>query len=70
MIEQELTQELWEQLTPQQIAERFGLTVREVEVLRKRFNIGKKAKDDSSVPPNGSEDNGSGGVPAPAKPPN
>jgi len=68
MIEQELTQELWEQLTPQQIAARFGLTVREVEVLRKRFDIGEKSEEDSSVPPNGGEDNGSGGVPAPAKP--
>lgn len=66
---QELTQELWEQLTPQQISERFGLTEREVEVLRKRFDIGEKQKD-SAVPPQGSEGNGSGGVPASAKPPN
>ena len=65
MIEQELTQQLWEQLTPQQIAERFGLTEREVKVLRMRFGIG-----DFSDPPKGSDDNGSGGVPAPAKPPN
>jgi hypothetical protein len=70
MIEQDLTQELWEPLTPQQIAARLGLTQREVDVLRKRLNIGEKPKKNSAVPPEGSEGNGSGGVPAPAKPPN
>jgi len=69
MNEQELTQALWEQLTPQQIAQRFGLTVREVDVLRKRFDTGEKPKDHSPVPPKDGEDNGSGGIPAPAKPP-
>jgi len=66
MIEKELTQELLEQLTPRQISERFGLAEREVEVLRKRFGIVEKTKDDPPIPPNGGEDNGSGGVPAPA----
>ena len=70
MIEQDLTQDLWEQLTPQQISERFGLTEREIEVLRKRFDIGENMKNDSVHPPKGSEGSGSGGVPSPAKPPN
>jgi len=68
MIEKELTQELLEQLTPRQISERFGLTDREVEVLRKRFGIIEKTEEDPSLPPKGGEDDGSGGVPAPANP--
>lgn len=69
MADQELTQELWEQLTDDQVVERFGLTKREVKVLRQRFGNIEKAEDISSVPPKEGEDNGSGGVPAPAKPP-
>lgn len=71
MVDQDLTQELWEQLTDDQVVERFGLSMREVKVLRQRFGNFEKSEDNSSVPPNEGEDedNGSGGVPAPAKPP-
>jgi len=70
MIEQDLTEKSWEELTSREISERFGLTKREVDVLRKRFGIVDKSEDNSPVPPEDGEDNGSGGVPAPAKPPN
>jgi len=70
MCEQEITVEMLEKLTTRELVGRFALTYREVEVLRERFSVSDRSKDDysSSIPQNGGDDNGSGGVPAPAKP--
>lgn len=46
------------------------LTPREAEVLRKRFGLFEESKKPKpTAPPDSDEDGGSGGVPAPAKPP-
>jgi len=45
------------------------LTPREAEVLRERFGIVDDGEESISIPPSSSEEGGSGGVPAPAKPP-
>jgi len=46
------------------------LTPREAEVLRKRFGLFEETKKpEPTTPPDSDENGGSGGVPAPAKPP-
>jgi len=65
MIEQELTTRQLEKLTPRDLAKRFGLSELEIKVLRERFGITEKS---NPLPPREDEDNGSGGVPAAAKP--
>ena len=47
-----------------------SLTPREAEVLRKRFGLINESEETATpLPPGNDEEDGSGGVPAPAKPP-
>jgi len=46
------------------------LTPHEIDVLRTRFGLSEKLDTTTAIPPKGSTgDDGTGGVPAPAKPP-